>query len=429
MSFTDFKEVALPTSGTSAKYGSQDLLDVMQILNGKTVSGRRPKVANQWLWQGAQDIAEIVAPASPSAGTQRFYIDAADHIPKMKDSSGVVTAFSAAGSSVNINQSNTYGDFDQIFRSTRVKIRNPANTFSYSLVGSAITAARNVTLPLLTGDDQITTDAVATSLTNKTIDYNLNTITNLPGGGTGNVSTTQSNTYGDFDQIFRSTRLKLTNPANTFNYSFVGSAITAARNVTIPLLTGDDTMVTAAFAQTLTNKTLTSPTINTPTITTPSFSTISNTGTITLPTATDTLVGRTTTDTLTNKTVNPANNTIADTTPAAGDLLKGNGTKYVQLARGSANSVLAVNSGGTDLAWTALQAERTGKSTASGNGSTTVFTIAHGLGSTPTYTFATCSSLTTGMSYTVDATNITVTFATAPPSGSNNVVTYWRVIA
>lgn len=45
--------------------------------------------------------------------------------------------------------------------------------------------------------------------------------------------------------------------------------------------------------QTLTNKTLTSPTI----------STISNTGTLTLPTSTDTLVGRATTDTLTNKTL------------------------------------------------------------------------------------------------------------------------------
>ena len=40
-----------------------------------------------------------------------------------------------------------------------------------------------------------------------------------------------------------------------------------------------------------------------PTLTTPLIGTIVNTGTLTLPTATDTLVGRTTTDTLTNKTL------------------------------------------------------------------------------------------------------------------------------
>jgi hypothetical protein len=53
------------------------------------------------------------------------------------------------------------------------------------------------------------------------------------------------------------------------------------------------TAVTLTGTQTLTNKTLTSPVI----------STISNTGVITLPTSTDTLVGRATTDTLTNKTL------------------------------------------------------------------------------------------------------------------------------
>ena len=51
--------------------------------------------------------------------------------------------------------------------------------------------------------------------------------------------------------------------------------------------------VTASSTTTFTNKTLTSPII----------STISNTGTLTLPTSTDTLVGRATTDTLTNKTL------------------------------------------------------------------------------------------------------------------------------
>jgi len=51
--------------------------------------------------------------------------------------------------------------------------------------------------------------------------------------------------------------------------------------------------VTEAGTQTLTNKTLTAPVI----------ATIVNTGTLTLPTSTDTLVGRATTDTLTNKTL------------------------------------------------------------------------------------------------------------------------------
>ena len=45
---------------------------------------------------------------------------------------------------------------------------------------------------------------------------------------------------------------------------------------------------------------------NSPSLTSPSFSTIVNTGTLTLPTSTDTLVGRATTDTFTNKTFDTA---------------------------------------------------------------------------------------------------------------------------
>ena len=61
-------------------------------------------------------------------------------------------------------------------------------------------------------------------------------------------------------------------------------------------------IVGTSATQTLTNKTLTSPVI----------ATISNTGTLTLPTSTDTLVGRGTTDTLTNKTISGSSNTISD---------------------------------------------------------------------------------------------------------------------
>ena len=56
---------------------------------------------------------------------------------------------------------------------------------------------------------------------------------------------------------------------------------------------GGIAITTATNIQTLTNKTLTSPI----------FSSIVNTGTLTLPTITDTLVGRLTTDTLQNKTL------------------------------------------------------------------------------------------------------------------------------
>jgi len=69
------------------------------------------------------------------------------------------------------------------------------------------------------------------------------------------------------------------------------SSISNTGTLTLP--TSTDTLVGRATTDTLTNKTLTSPII----------SSISNTGTLTLPTSTDTLVGRATTDTLTNKTL------------------------------------------------------------------------------------------------------------------------------
>lgn len=70
-------------------------------------------------------------------------------------------------------------------------------------------------------------------------------------------------------------------------------------------------VVTTTGAQTLTNKTLTAPII----------STISNTGLLTLPSSTDTLVGRATTDTLTNKILTaPTLTTPALGTPASGVL-------------------------------------------------------------------------------------------------------------
>lgn len=88
--------------------------------------------------------------------------------------------------------------------------------------------------------------------------------------------------------------------ALTFGTGLTGGSYNGSAAVT----TAIDTSVVATLTgtQTLTNKTLTNPVI----------STILNTGTLTLPTSTDTLVGRATTDTLTNKTISGSNNTLSN---------------------------------------------------------------------------------------------------------------------
>jgi hypothetical protein len=102
------------------------------------------------------------------------------------------------------------------------------------------------------------------------------------------------------------------------------ASVGAATSVTFDI---DSTVTTLTGTQTLTNKTLTSPTINGATIgssgATFSGSTsgtitvlaaaVAGTNSLTLPAATDTLVGRATTDTLTNKSINLANNTLTTT--------------------------------------------------------------------------------------------------------------------
>ena len=103
---------------------------------------------------------------------------------------------------------------------------------------------------------------------------------------------------------FRDSKFSLRNPANTFSYVFVPSAIGANRNITLPLLTGNDTAVTQDFTQTVTNK-----------------------------------------------TINATNNTITDTSTALGDLMVSNGSKFVRKARGTANQLLRTNAGGTDIEW------------------------------------------------------------------------------
>ncbi|MGB9672068.1 MAG: right-handed parallel beta-helix repeat-containing protein [Candidatus Norongarragalinales archaeon] len=72
--------------------------------------------------------------------------------------------------------------------------------------------------------------------------------------------------------------------------------------------------------------------------------------------------------------------------------------------------------------------ENSGTATFSGNGTQTAFTIAHGCASTPNHVSLEAKSAdASGDKYwSADATNITVTFITAPPAGTDNVVIAWK---
>jgi hypothetical protein len=71
-----------------------------------------------------------------------------------------------------------------------------------------------------------------------------------------------------------------------------------------------------------------------------------------------------------------------------------------------------------------------GTTTKTGNGSTKVFTIAHGMGITPTSYFVHGNSVDALGAFTLsaDSTNITVTYTVAPPTGTNNLAFTWVVL-
>ena len=144
------------------------------------------------------------------------------------------------------------------------------------------------------------TDVIITSPTSgQTVVYN----------GTNWVNTAET---GDISGVTAGTGLSGGGTSGTVTVSIDSTVATLTGTQTLTNKTIDAAnntltgVVTLTGTQTLTNKTLTTPII----------SSISNTGTVTLPTSTDTLVGRATTDTLTNKTLtSPAINSATISTP------------------------------------------------------------------------------------------------------------------
>jgi len=110
MSFTDFKEVTIANPGTSTKYGSDDLLSIMQIFNGKVVSNRQVRILNPWQFVDHLELkAPATLPAAPSsASVINIVVDPADnHLKIQKTGGGLIDLNSVVSNTWNASASET----------------------------------------------------------------------------------------------------------------------------------------------------------------------------------------------------------------------------------------------------------------------------------------------------------------------------------
>lgn len=200
-------------------------------------------------------------------------------------------------------------------------------TFSSPPVFSAITNTGTITLP--TSTDTLIGRATTDTLTNKTATGATNVLTaRLLKSATTEIdcSAATAPTAGQVFTATSSTTANWQTPAagggvttlntqtgatQTFATATTGTDFTIAsatntHTFAIPSASATARGLVTTAAQTFAGAKTFS--------TAPVFSAITNTGTVTLPTATDTLVGRATTDTLTNKTLTTTTNFFADTT-------------------------------------------------------------------------------------------------------------------
>jgi hypothetical protein len=245
-----------------------------------------------------------------------------------------------------------------------------ANDFETTLTVTDPTADRTITLPDVTGT--VVTTGNLSAITSVGTLASLTVTGDLTVNGTTTTINSTTLTVDDKNIVLGDVETPTDTTADgggitlkgatdkTFNWVDATDSWTSSEHVN--LASGKSYYVNGTLlkdlSETLTNKTLTTPVI----------SSISNTGTLTLPTDTDTLVGRATTDTLTNKTLSSAVATTALTLNATAELrladtdsshyvgFKAPGTVtsnkvwVLPAADGTTGQVLSTNGSGT-LSW------------------------------------------------------------------------------
>jgi hypothetical protein len=231
-------------------------------------------------------------------------------------------------------------------------------TFSSAPSMTAITNGGLLTLP--TSTDTLVGRATTDTLTNKTITDATNNVTSTglftatttvtvsaataPTAGqvltatSGSAANWQTPATGGITTLNTLTALTQTFATGTAGTDFAISSVGSVHTFNIPDASGTARGLVTTAAQTFAGaKTFSSA---------PVMSAITNSGTLTLPTATDTLVGRGTTDTLTNKTITDSTNNVT-----ANGLRSATTTVSVSAATAPTSGQVLTASSGTAATW------------------------------------------------------------------------------